>query len=215
MQLRSLIPGFLIRFVLFFGLLILPWPGWNELYGQGFRAIGNAIFARDGEKCVLYLAAHRQTQGFSALDTRITIGNRELVDSAGKGPATMLGIDTRSIGWIPTALTITLIVATPIPWQRRLWALVLGFILIQGFIAFSIWVYIWNESTNVSLVTLSPFWKQIADGLQYTLVTQMGISFTVPVLVWISVTFQRGDTADKSISLFGTTVVCRQASEER
>ena len=53
--------------------------------------------------------------------------------------------------------------------------------------------YIWNESTTVSLVTLSPFWKEIADALEYTLVTQMGISFSIPVLVWIAVLFRRQD----------------------
>jgi hypothetical protein len=82
------------------------------------------------------------------------------------------------------------IAASPIPWRRRAWALVWGLIVVDSFIVFSVWVYIWNESTNVSLVTLSPFWKQIADGLQYTLVTQMGISFSVPVLIWLFVTFR-------------------------
>jgi len=193
MPLRSLILGFLIPFVLVFGLLILPWPGWNELYGQGFRAIGNVVFAGDGEKRVLYFEAHRQTKGFSAVDTRITIGNRDLVDSTGKGLAAMLGLDTRSVGWIPTALTIALIMATPIPWRRRIWALLWGLILINGFILFSVAIYIWNESTTVSLVTLSPFWKQVADGLEYTLVAQMGISFSVPVLIWIAVLFRSED----------------------
>jgi hypothetical protein len=193
MPLRRLILGFLIWFVLIFGLLILPWPGWNEIYGYGFRAVGNAVFARDGEKRVLYFEAHRQTRGLSAIDTRITIGNRDLVDSSGKGLAAMLGLDTRSIGWLPTALTIALIVATPIPWQRRAWSLMLGLLLIHAFILFSVAIYIWNESTAVSLVTLSPFWKQIADALEYTLVTQMGISFTVPVLIWIAVLFRRED----------------------
>ena len=193
MSLRNLILGFLIRFVLVFGLLILPWPEWNELYGQGFRAIGNGIFAQDGKKWVLYFEAHRQTQGFSALDTRITIGNRSLIDNNGKGPATILGLDTRSIGWIPTALVIALIVATPIPLRRRILALLCGLLLIHAFILLSVAAYIWNESTNVFLVALSPFWKQIADAFQYTLVTQMGISFTMPVLIWILVTFQEYD----------------------
>src|ERR1700690_2560172 len=142
MPLRNLILGFLIRFVLVFGLLILPWPEWNELYGQGFRAVGNAVFARDGEKRILYFEAHRQTKGFSTIDTRITIGNRDLVDSTGKGLAARLGLDTRSVGWIPTALTIALIMATPVPWRRRAWAMLWGLILIEGFILFSVAIYI-------------------------------------------------------------------------
>src|SRR5215469_6531776 len=89
MPLRRLILGFLVRFAVVFGLLILPWPGWNQFYGQGFRTLGNAVFGREDEKCILYFAAHRQTRGFSAVDTRITIGNRHLVDSNGKGPVAL------------------------------------------------------------------------------------------------------------------------------
>ena len=191
MPLRSLILGFLIRFVLIFGLLILPWPGWNDLYSQAFRAVGNTIFGSNEGNRILYFEAHRQTRGVASLDTRIVLGNRNLVDSSGNGPVSYLGLDPRSIGWTPTAFTVALIAATPIPWRRRIWALFWGLILINLFILFSIWVYIWNSSTEVSLITLSPIWKQIADALQYTLITQMGISFTVPVLIWILVTFQQ------------------------
>jgi hypothetical protein len=193
MPFRSLILGFLIRFVVVFGLLIFPSPTWNKLYGRGFRAVGNAVFARDDEKCVLYFEGHRQSQGFSAVDTRIMIGNRHLVDSNGKGLGALLVLNTRSVGWLPTALTVALIVATPVPWRRRCWALLWGMLLIHSFVLFSVAVYIWNESTTVSLVTLSPFWKEIADALEYTLVTQMGISFSIPVLIWIAVLFRRQD----------------------
>jgi len=200
MPLRSLIVRFLIRFVLIFGLLVLPWPGWNDLYGHAFRAVGNAVFAQDGEKRVLYFSAHRQTQGFSSVDTQITIGNRDLIDSNGKGLAALLGLDTRSVGWMPTALTIALIMSTPIPLQRRAWSLLWGLLLVHAFILFSVAVYIWDKSTTVSLDTLSPFYKPIADGLEYTLVTQMGISFSIPVLIWIAVMFRREDVGKLALS---------------
>ena len=98
-----------------------------------------------------------------------------------------------ALGWLPTALTVALIVATPVPRRRRCWALLWGMLLIHSFVLFSVAVYIWNESTTVSLVTLSPFWKEIADALEYTLVTQMGVSFSIPVLIWIAVLFRRQD----------------------
>jgi hypothetical protein len=91
------------------------------------------------------------------------------------------------------ALTIALIMATPVQWRRRSWALLWGMLLIMLFILFSVAVFIWNESTTVSLVTLSPVWKQIADALEYTLISQLGISFSLPVLIWIAVLFRRQD----------------------
>lgn len=99
---------------------------------------------------------------------------------------------------VPTALTIALVVATPIPWRRRAWALLGGLILIHLFIVISIAVHIWDASPVVSLLTFTPFWQQVADGLDYTLITQYGASFYVPVLIWISVSFRGQDFASES-----------------
>jgi hypothetical protein len=90
---------------------------------------------------------------------------------------------------------VALIAATPIPLGRKILSMIGGLTLVNAFVLFSVWLYIWNESSNanVGLVTLTPFWKQIADALQYTFITQMGISFTIPVLIWILVTFYQSD----------------------
>ncbi|HUB65998.1 MAG TPA: hypothetical protein VL981_00775 [Candidatus Methylacidiphilales bacterium] len=193
MKFRSLILWFLARFVLIFGLLLAPWPGWNDLYGQGFRAASNAVFGRNEEKWMIYFEAHRETRGLAAVDSRMVIGNHELANESGQGPVEMVGLDTRSIGWLPTALTSALILATPLPWRRRIWTLAWGLLWIHGFILFSVAVLIWNEASAVSLIALSPFWKTVADGLQYTLLTQLGASFTVPVIVWIATAFRQED----------------------
>jgi hypothetical protein len=193
MPARSLIIGFLWRLALIYGLLIFPWPGWNQLYGEGFCAVGNDIFGRRDAGCLLYFEAARQTRGLASLDSQIVLGNPQLADKSGNGPALKLGLNTRAIGWIPTALIIALVAATPIPWPRRLRALFLGLVLTQAFILASVAIYIGNESTEVSLRVLSPFWKQVfADG-EYTLITQMGASFSVPLLIWILVTFREQD----------------------
>jgi hypothetical protein len=193
MPLSKLILGFLIRFIVIYGLLIYPWPGWRELYGEGFRDVGNAIYDREGEKRIVHFEAHEETKGFAAIDTRIVLGNRDLVNEDGTHPTSLLGFDSRSICWLPTALTMTFILATPIPWRRRAWALLWGMVLIHLFLWFSVACYIWNESTGVSLITLSPFWKQISSGLEYILILQMGASFSVPLVIWILVTFREED----------------------
>jgi hypothetical protein len=66
-------------------------------------------------------------------------------------------------------------------------------LLVHAFILFSIQAWIWNESPDLSLSNLSPFWKEVADNLEYTLITQMGISFSMPVLIWIVATFRERD----------------------
>ena len=179
------------RFIVVFGLLVLPWPGWNEMYGGYFRALGQAAFSRQDDRRIVRFQPHHEQHGFSSLDTQMTMSNRALLDNRGGGLAEIIGLDTRSIGWMPTALTMALILATPVPWRQRGWALLWGLLLIHAFILFSLQVWIWDESPALSLIDLSPFWQTIMDDLQYTLLIQMGASFSVPILIWILVTIRR------------------------
>jgi hypothetical protein len=193
MSLSKFIVLFLVQFAVIYGLLIYPWPGWKEVYGEGFRAVGNALYSSDSDKRTIHFEAHKETKGFAAIDSRIVLSNPSLVDETGKVPTSNLGFDSWSICWLPTALTMAFILATPIPWKRRLWALLWGLVLINLFLWFSVQAYIWNESPNVQLLTLSPFWKNITDDLEYLLIQQMGVSFSVPLVIWIVVTFKRED----------------------
>ncbi|HTQ31261.1 MAG TPA: hypothetical protein VMI53_08625 [Opitutaceae bacterium] len=188
---RRAVAGFLGRFALVYGLLIFPWPGWNGFYGRGFRALGRTVFAENSGRRILRFEPAPDT--LRPLDTAIALANREQLDALGSGPVRTLGLDTRGVGWVPTALLLALILATPVSWRRRGRALIWGLICLYVFILFSVGIYIWNESAQLSLVGFSPFWKAIADGLEETLITQMGASFVAPVLIWILVTFRRED----------------------
>jgi hypothetical protein len=184
-----------VLFGVIFGLLIFPWPGWNDLYGAYFRALGEAAFSRPSGPRIVLFEPHALQHGFSSLDTQMTLGNRDRIDQNGNGPAKKLSLDTRSIGWTPTALTIALILATPVPWRQRAWALLWGLLLIHAFILFSVQVWIWDKASEVSLATPPPFLQSVLDELEYTLLVQLGVSFSVPLLIWILVTFRRKDYA--------------------
>ena len=112
-------PG--IRFAVIFGLLIFPWPGLNDIYGGYFRALGQAVFSGQNEQRIVKFQPQRVQHGFSSLDTQLSLSNRALVDSSGQGKVVEVSLDTRSIGWLPTALTLALILATPVPWRQRGW----------------------------------------------------------------------------------------------
>jgi hypothetical protein len=191
----------LFRFVVIFGLLIAPWPGWNGVYGDYFRGLGEVAFSRDEGKRVVVFAPSEGGAVSQGLDTRMTLGNRDLTDGGGKGVVKRTDLDTRSIGWVPTALTMALILATPIPWRRRGAALAGGLVLVHCFILFSLQAWIWDNSSDVSLMRLSGFWQEVAGELDYALINQLGASFSVPVVIWILVTFRRQDAGKIGLGL--------------
>ena len=183
---------FLLRFVVIFGLLIAPWPGLNQAYSCYFQSLGQMVFGTSGEgpRKVTVEPSSGKREG---LDTRIVLQNTALTAGDGKKLVRAEEIDSRSIGWVPTALTVALVLATPIPWTRRLTALAAGLVLIHLFIFLSLQSWIWNNSPSVSLLTLSSFWQHAVDELNYALMNQLGISFSVPVVIWTLVTFRRQD----------------------
>jgi hypothetical protein len=188
----------LIRFWIVFGLLIFPWPNLDNFYGAYFRLLGTLAFSRESGPRMVRFDPHELRHGFSTLGTEMILGNRYLVDSSGKGAVTLVDLDTRSIGWVPTALTIALILATPMPWRRACWALLWGIVLIHLFILLSLQAAIWDQSPVLSLGEPSPMGQWLADALYYTLITQMGASFAAPVVIWIAVTFRAGSIVTKN-----------------
>ena len=188
----KLIAGFFWRFALVYGLLLSPWPGFNGAYGRYLRSLGEAVFAREGGSRLVRFEP--VPPGLNQrLDSRILLSNRNELDSSGRGSARYLELDSRGIGWMPTAFFVALVAASPVSWRRRSGALLVGLGAIHGFILFSLAVYIWNQSTDLALLTLAPAWKYCIAGLEETLVTQIGASFVVPGLIWILLTFQRQD----------------------
>lgn len=188
---RNAIARFLGCFALLYILLILPWPGWERIYGIYFRVVARTFFVSNG-------GARELT--FSTLGaqphpdyTRIEIVNRALMHEDGSGPVRDFDVDAIGFGWRQTALLLALIVATPLPWRRRGWALLWGLVCLHAFILIFLGFSIWDESAEVGLVTFSPWWKQIADGARDFMLWEY--SAIVPVVIWIFVMFRREDLA--------------------
>jgi len=187
---------FLTWLVPLYALLIVPWPGSRDCYGNYLGFVAKTALASSGGHRILRFEQVPEAKRNRTLDTRITVANRDQLDASGSGPAVMLDFDSRGVGWMPTALLLSLVVSTPIPWQRRARAVFWGLLAIHAFVLFSLEAYIWNESdatSGLNLVTFSPFWKTVVNGLEETLITQMGASFVAPTLIWILVTFRADD----------------------
>ena len=185
----------LLLFLLLFAVLIFPWPGFDQAYGSYFRGFGTFFLGRDGPGEFLRFDPYMLVHDFTTLNTQITLGNEERASPDGHFPAAQTSLDTRSIGWVPTALTIALIGASPVPWRRKVGALIAGVVLVHLLILFTLESWIWSQSSGLGLAHLSPFAQSVADGLSYTFVNQMGVSFSAPVVIWLLTTFRREDAA--------------------
>jgi len=187
---RSTLKKFLVRFALVYVLLNLPWPGFREAYSAYFRAFGGMVFTKDTERSQV---SFETPEPYSPRphDTRVVIVNKALMNYDGSGPVRNLDFDAVAVGWRPLALLAALVVATPIPWRRRVRALAFGTLGLHAFFLVFLGVAIWNESTEISLLTLTPFWKSALNGLKTVMVSQLGLC--LPVLIWGLVTFRVGD----------------------
>jgi hypothetical protein len=98
-------------------------------------------------------------------------------------------LDSRGVGWVPTALLLALLIATPLPWRHRWKGLLSGLVLVHGYLIASIGFYLWNQTEGLVPVTWIPFWPALGNFLEETFVGQIGPSFAVPVLIWLFVLF--------------------------
>lgn len=192
---RKPLVRFLGGFALWYGLFILPWSGLAVAYGRYFRCLARQAFAEDGDRRSVTFEAS-PIEGTHSLDTRIVVANREPAVPAALHQAKILDLDSRAIGWVPTAFLLALILATPIPWRRRCVAVFWGGLAIHLFVLLALAMYIFNETGQVGGLSFDA-WpagaKVIADGLEETLITQMGAGFVAPVAIWIAVTFRSND----------------------
>lgn len=182
--------------LLIYGLLIAPWPGAKPLYASYFRSLGRMIFADNGGQRRLDFQPlndpeHRWPPNF---DTAIILANRDL-QANGQGKRFMLTVDAWQMGWTPTAFLVALVLASPVPWRRRRWALLWGLLAIHAFVLMTLGIFIWNESTRLYWVTLTPFWKGIANWLESVALAPVGPSFFAAALIWMLVTLRRQDLA--------------------
>ncbi len=203
-----------LGFVLLYGLFLCAWivvQGFyaNQLMGIGkylfgnFRSNGVVIFqpisAQD--KMDRALEDHDVTVLF--LNEKIMKDLRQQAASQGKtgGFGARLELEksnliSRTVGYLPTILVAALILASPLSKVRKMKALAAGLLLIHCFIAIKLWIYVLHEFSRreaLSVVVLSPFWKNILSQLHYVLFLNIGTTVIVPVFIWILASFRRSD----------------------
>lgn len=182
---------FICLFAVFYGLLMAPWPGLGKAYSKLYLAGASALFKSFGSKGVV----HFNRSDDAEYDINVGLYNRDQVDKNGHVTIFQASHTSRRDGYMYMTFMTALILASLIPWKRKVWALLLGLILIHGFIALKLAIRLLHAFSikPLSLFALSPFWKRMLAIAHQQFVVNVNFGFVVSIFIWILVSFRRED----------------------
>ena len=184
---------FVLRFAALYGLLMLPWPGVHPAIGAYIQAFGNLLFGRTGHQVVQFRAKRPTDTSYSdAADTMMLLYNYDIVDK-NKRAGWLIGLDTRQLFWLPFAFYVALTGATPMPWRRRVRALLLGVLAAHVLMALKLTLDFADRASTISMIALSPFWQSVVARLSILLIAASGPSILVYLFIWPFASFRRED----------------------
>jgi hypothetical protein len=182
------------------------WRGLERGYACAFRSYGNTVFARfwlwpDGGVRFLDLESLEagdlapgtpDMRATGAWDTVMELRSRRAPGAYG-----YLRTSCRLGAYWPTALLIALVLATPVAWSRRGWALLWGLLLIHAYIALKLTLTLAANGFAVpgkryALFDPSPFWRDILVQVEGVVSDNPVFPFVVALFVWLLVTLLGG-----------------------
>jgi hypothetical protein len=184
--------GFIVRLLVYFGLLAwVPWPGLQEGYRALFIGGADGVFGTSGAGISIRF---RQVSGSDRLEDVEMV-----VTPKGSPKFWTTPISSRVTGYLPTAAVIVLVAATPLPWPRRVRALLWAVVGVHLFILLRLAVALLY---SLSVARLGPFfgaggtWSDwIYRGLEVP-IRMPTTSLVIAVLIWILATFRRDDLSN-------------------
>ena len=182
---------FLLKALIIYVLLSLPFSFYDEGYGNLYRKMSGALFGKFREKGFVIFNESKEPA-----TTHINVGNCTQIHPDGSCNTASADMNTRYLGFIPAILMISLTLASPVPWKRKLIALLAGLILLTLLIIFKQWIALlaiceqnpWLDLTNFTGTTkkLLAFTNTFISSYSSTI-----LYFVVPI--WLLVTFRLED----------------------
>ena len=182
---------FFCLFLLAFGLLMAPWPRLGRAYTRFYSAGAAFLFGSFGSAGIVRFEPSSDSEHYM----NIALYNRARPGPAGGMAAIQTRHNSRRAGYMYVAFLAALILATPIRWRRKGWALFWGMILIHGFVAAQLALRIFHAFNNkaLSMFVLSPSGNRVLSIAHQAFAVNATFGFVVCVFVWILVSFRRRD----------------------
>ncbi len=213
---RAPSPAPRLRPARFFALLIVlnivllwPWPGMGGAYSAGLARACNATFAMftwdagvtrpDGVVCRGLLGSTGQAMIISDYANQQRLDLFVCVINTLKPPPHLespRAEQTNSwyLGYVPTAMTLAWILATPLRWWRRVVAALYGLVLVHAFIAvrLAMFLVLMFDGTDRHCLFVLPEWVHwLVELAHHILAESLPSSWLAPVVFWIIICVRR------------------------
>lgn len=210
---------FFLSAMALYALFMAPWPGVANGYAHLFRAGGNVLFARFwfwSDASVKFLDIENLRPGDlppgtpsispgKTKDTLLQLHRRAA------GTVGHLRTSSRPIGYGPTVVMMALVLATPLGWRRKGWALASGLVLIHAFIAFRITLLVTANgfAADKAYAIFHPgaFWQRILGAMESLFADDPTVSYVVPALIWFVVSCAWSGGGDANTTKSGESSV--------
>lgn len=182
---------FLLKLLLYCGILAAPLPFYDELYGRFYRYWGQQTFEKfRGDGFVLF------REGTSATITEVVMGNYQVRNPNNTARGFKFKINHRYLGYLPTILFISLVLASPVSWKRKIFALVIGLTLVTAAVLFKQWIEllaIADKQNWLKLTDFSPGQKKWLMAAYNGISRAASSLLYLVVALWLSLTFRLDD----------------------
>jgi hypothetical protein len=182
---------FLLKAALIYSVFLASIPVLDGSYGSAYRACGTLLFGR-----ILKSGFVLFQPGKDKYFTHISIGNLTHIRAGGATTVTNDDINTREQGYMHTILLIALVFASPVSWNRRLFAFTGGLFVLSAFVMLKLWLHIlvWCEHYSfLSLLDLTQGWKDLLETTHDVLFPMIYPTLFFVVAVWVLLTFRKDD----------------------
>jgi hypothetical protein len=175
---------------------MIPWPGVETGFGAAFAYLADE--ATGGNRVIpgtnALVRVRHDPEHDPTRDIRLILGNLQALDNP-KG-ATYTRTSSRQLGYMPVAVFLAFVLASPVGWARKGWAALCGLPIVFVFVATRFAVLLlfqFNGAAPHCLFQLGPFGSKTLLIAYDLLAVEPATAYVVPVFIWMAVTFRRSD----------------------
>ena len=173
----------------FNGVFLSPFWFWPEARADALDlnspTLREEVLSRLDQRVAKALPARFQPPGpEEEKDTLLLLQNSKTLGQIG-----FQRTGSRLMGYTPTALLIALILATPIPWRRRLVTLIAGLVVVHAFVVLRMTLMVASRgfadvNEKFRLFTPSTLWTQVLNGAREVFCDNPTFHYVIPVVLW-------------------------------